>query len=40
MLNWEDRMLVEESKQKAQFEKTKQAILAKKLAEQNSELLL
>lgn len=40
MLNWEQRMKEEEEKQMAIFEKQKKAILAKKMAEQNNELLL
>lgn len=40
LMNWEEKVKQEEAKQMAIFEKQKQAILAKKLAEQNSELIL
>ena len=40
MLNWEERLKEDQAKQMAVFNKQKQAILAKKMAEQNNELLL
>ena len=40
MLNWEERLKEDEAKQMAVFNKQKQAILDKKMAEQNNELLL
>lgn len=39
-MNWEDKIKEEEAKHIAIFEKQKQAIMNKKLAEQNAELIL
>jgi len=40
MLDWEDRMAAEEAKHMSAFEKQKQAIMAKKRAEQKDELMM